>query len=112
MLEPSQGWRMKQLRGYDWVTWIPPRVARQMSPAHRADAASHLYYDVRKCDTGLLRLRATDRPDTFDEASLRHLFCAVAELLPDGPSIPWEAIPTLTPVPRPMLVYEDARDHR
>lgn len=106
-----QGWQMRQLRGYDWITWIPPRLARRISASHRAYAATNLY-DVREWDTGLLRLRATDRPETFDEAALRHLFHSVAEILPDGPPTPWEEFSLAFPGPPPMLVYEDARDHR
>ena len=60
----------------------------------------------------MLRLRATDRPETFDEASLRHLFRSVAEILPDGPPTSWEEFSLAFPGPPPMLVYEDACDHR
>ena len=106
-----QGWQMRQLRGYDWITWIPPRLARRISASHRAYAATNLY-DVKEWDTGLLRLRATDRPETFDEASLRHLFRSVADILPDGPPTSWKEFSLAFPGPPPMLVYEDACDHR
>lgn len=90
---------------------IPPRLAEQMSTTHRAYAPSR-FFVVKEWGTGLLRLRATDRPGTFDEASLRHLFHAVAELLPDDPPIPWEEFALACPGPPPMFVDEDARDHR
>ena len=109
-LGPNQGWQMRQLRGYDWMIWVPPRLAAQMSAGHRAYANSHPF-EVVEWETGLLRLRATDRPETFDESSLRHLFHSVAELLPDGPPEQFDDDDLLPASVKPMLVYEDARDH-
>ena len=75
-LSESRQW----LRGYDWVTLVPPELAGRIDRAHAEDELDR----VVELPGGALVLVGTDRFSAFDEAALERVFDVVEPVLPRG----------------------------
>ena len=107
-----QAWQMQRLRGYDWVTMIPPHLAAQIDRAHLDYGRDHLHR-VEVWANGGLSLQATPTPETYTMDAVRHVFRTVAQILPDGaPAKPVKRSFAEPEQPARMLVYEDPADYR
>lgn len=96
----------RHLRGYAWVTVVPPELAARLGGAD-ALAATGTFHEVEALPNGGVWLRATERIDAYDAAAVHRVFHALAPVLPPGR-------PELTD-PNPyawQLVEEDAAAHR
>lgn len=108
-LGPCQGWQVQRLRGYDWVTMIPPGLAAQIDQAHLDYGREHLHR-VDAWDNGGLFLQATATPETYTMDAVHHVFRTVAQALPEGaPQEPARG-PFAPKRPGKMLVYADPAD--
>lgn len=110
-LGSNQGWRMRQLQGYDWVTYVPAGLASQIAPQRWENAGQSLF-SVRRLGDWTTRLQATETAEDYDLEAVRHMFLTLVDILPEGvpvpeptgwPERPWRAL---------MIVYEGAADHR
>ena len=75
-LSESRQW----LRGYDWVTLVPPELASRID---RAQAEDELAGVVELAGSALV-LVGTDRFSAFDEAALERMFGVVEPVIPRG----------------------------
>lgn len=73
----------RYLRGYAWVTVVPPELAVRLGGAD-ALAATGAFHEVEALPHGGVWLRATESLDAYDAAAVRRVFHALAPVLPPG----------------------------
>lgn len=73
----------RYLRGYAWITVVPPELAVRLGGAD-ALAATGAFHEVEALPHGGVWLRATETADTYDAAAVRRVFRALAPVLPPG----------------------------
>lgn len=93
-----------RLRGYSWVTVIPPAVVERLGGASGLEATG-AFAEVRLLRYGGVMLRATELLEQYDDEAMTRVFHALAPALPPGR--PRELPPFAGP-PVARLVYEDA----
>lgn len=97
------------LRGYSWITVMPPEIAQRLGGAEALRASGAFAY-VEELPHGGLWLRATEKADDYDAAAVRKVFDVVAPVLPAGqPRETWygEEDPESW-----RIVQEDAANYR
>lgn len=85
------------LRGYSWITYLPPGVVDQLGGTE-AVLAWEGFYRLRPVEGGGVVVRATADYDGYDPAAIRRVFDAVRTVLP-APGAP----------PRPKFIPEGWR---
>jgi hypothetical protein len=71
-----------RLRGFSWITVVPPRVAARLGGA-RALAATEQFHEVRPLAGGGVLLRATEHLAEYDDATAARIFPVLAPVLPE-----------------------------
>lgn len=96
------------LRGYSWVTVVPPKVVERLGGVGALDS-SGAFVEVRPLRYGGVVVRATDRFEQYDDGAMARVFRALAPALPSGRP---RQLPAYTGLTVPRLVYEDAADYQ
>lgn len=79
-----QSWEQAgdRLRGFSWITVVPPRVAVRLGGAS-ALADTKLFHEVRPLAHGGVLLRATEHLTEYDDAKAAQVFGLLAPVLPE-----------------------------
>ncbi|MEU8004413.1 hypothetical protein AB0B66_24925 [Catellatospora sp. NPDC049111] len=89
------------LRGYAWLTVLPPELADALGGVEKL-AATGAFHDVARLDTGGCWLLATEHFDEYDTAAACRVFHALAPVLPPG-------LPARSTAEPHMIILRDAR---